>query len=279
MLLGSILIAIAAVACGAVVGLALGLTGGGGSIFAVPLLVYVLKVPPDQAMPISLVAVSVSAFVGGAQSIRRGLALWQPTIIFALGGILGAPVGILAAKRLSEPWIVGGFAVLAITVGSLMWRAAQVFPAQAAAVRARVDDTAGGPICVLASDGQLRFTAPCAAALALIGLGTGFLSGMFGIGGGFLIVPALVLITRMGVHRAVATSLIIIAAIGTSGAVSALLHGSIRWPVLLPFAVGGTVAMIGGRLLAERLAGPRLQKLFATAILVVGVGMLIDSLV
>ena len=279
MLLGSLIGALAAVACGGVVGLALGLTGGGGSIFAVPLLVYVLKMPPEQAMPISLIAVSASAIVGGAQSLRRGLALWKPTIIFALGGVLGAPVGMLVAKGLPARSLVGGFALLAITVGTLMWRAAQVFPAQATAVRARVFENGGGPICALTPDGQLRFTAPCAAVLALIGLGTGFLSGMFGIGGGFLIVPALVLITRMGVHRAVATSLLIIAAIGTSGAISALLHGNIRWPVLLPFAVGGAAAMLAGRLLAERLAGPKLQKIFATAIFGVGVAMLIDSLV
>jgi uncharacterized membrane protein YfcA len=278
MMLGAVLAFIVAILCGGAVGLALGLTGGGGSIFAVPLLIYVLGIAPDQAMPISLVAVSVSAIVGGVQSIRRGLAVWQPTIIFALGGVLGAPLGMLAAKRLAEQWIVGGFALLAILVGSLMWRAARVFPAQAAAVRARAYDTGGGPICVLAPDGQLRFTAPCAAALAVIGLGTGFLSGMFGIGGGFLIVPALVLVTRMGVHRAVATSLLIISAIGSSGAISALLHGGIVWRVLLPFAAGGALAMVGGRLLAERLAGPRLQEVFAIAILGVGVGMLIDAL-
>jgi uncharacterized protein len=278
MLFGAALAFIVAIFCGGTVGLALGLTGGGGSIFAVPLLIYVLKLAPDQAMPISLVAVSVSAIVGGVQSIRRGLAVWQPTIIFALGGVLGAPLGMLAAKRLAEHWIVGGFAVLAILVGSLMGRAAQVFPAQATAVRARTYDTGGGPICVLAPDGQLRFTAPCAAALTVIGFGTGFLSGMFGIGGGFLIVPALVLVTRMGVHRAVATSLLIIAAIGSSGAISALLHGGIVWRVLLPFAAGGALTMIAGRLLAERLAGPRLQKVFAVAIFGVGVGMLIESL-
>jgi uncharacterized membrane protein YfcA len=279
MLIGAVLAFIVAILCGGAVGLALGLTGGGGSIFAVPLLIYVIGLTPDQAMPISLVAVSVAAIVGGVQSIRRGLAVWQPTIIFSFGGVLGAPLGMLAAKHLAEHWIVGGFALLAIIVGSLMWRAARVFPAQATAVRARAYDTGGGPICVLAPDGQLRFTAPCAAVLAAIGLGTGFLSGMFGIGGGFLIVPALVLVTRMGVHRAVATSLLIIAAIGASGAFSAVMHREIVWSVLLPFAVGGALAMVVGRLLAERLAGPKLQMVFAIAIFCVGIGMLIDSFV
>ena len=278
MLIASAWGSLAALLCGGAVGLALGLTGSGGSILAVPLLIYVLNLTPDQAMPVSLVAVSVSAIVGGVQSIRRRLAVWQPTIIFSLGGALGAPLGMQTAKHLDEPWIVGGFAVLAIAVGSLMWRAAQVFPEQTTAVRARTYDSGGGPICVLAPDGQLRFTAPCAAALVALGLGTGFLSGMFGIGGGFLIVPSLVLVTRMGVHRAVATSLLVIAAIGSSGAFSALLQGEIAWRVLLPFAAGGAAAMIAGRLLAERLAGPRLQKTFAVAILSVGVGMLIDVL-
>ena len=143
---------------------------------SVPLLVYVLHVGTDKAMPISLVAVSISAIVGGAQSIRRGHAVWQPTIIFAIGGVLGAPFGMLVAKRLAEAWIVGGFAALAITVGSLMWRAALVFPAQATAVRARTYPAGDGPICALAPDGQLRFSAPCAAVLAVIGLGTGTLA-------------------------------------------------------------------------------------------------------
>lgn len=266
-----------AVACGGIVGIALGLTGGGGSIFAVPLLIYVLGLAPDQAVPISLVAVALTAIVGGVDSIRRRLAVWQPTVIFALGGVIGAPAGVLAARHVPDRMLLAGFALLAVTVGSLMWRAAQTFPAQASAVRARTYATGGGPVCVLAPDGQLRFSAPCAAVLAVFGLGTGFMSGLFGIGGGFLIVPALVLVTRMGVHRAVATSLLIIAAIGTAGAASALVHGQLAWHVLVPFAAGGGAAMIAGRMLAERLAGPRLQKGFAIAIVGVGLAMLLDS--
>ncbi|MEO8444451.1 MAG: sulfite exporter TauE/SafE family protein [Gammaproteobacteria bacterium] len=272
----SVLLAIAA---GALVGLALGLTGGGGSIFAVPLLIYVLGLPPDRAVPVSLVAVALTALVGGIQSVRRRLVVWQPTMMFVLGGVVGAPLGILAARHVPESALVAGFGLLALTVGCLMWRAALAFPTQASAVRARQYETDGGPVCVLAPDGQLRFSAPCAAVLVVVGLGTGILSGLFGIGGGFLIVPALVFVTRMGVHRAVATSLLIIAAIGSAGAASALWHGRLDWPVLLPFAAGGAVAMLAGRRLAERLAGPRLQKTFALLIIGVGIAMLVDSLI
>jgi uncharacterized membrane protein YfcA len=144
-------------------------------------------------------------------------------------------------------------------------------------VRAQPYGEGTGPICVLAPDGQLRFSAPCAMVLALIGVGTGFLSGLLGVGGGFLIVPALVLVTRMGVHRAVATSLLIISVIGFAGSAGAVWHGQIEWGVLAPFVAGGAVMMIVMRSFAARLAGPALQRAFAGSIIVVGVAMLVES--
>jgi uncharacterized membrane protein YfcA len=181
--------------------------------------------------------------------------------------------------RQAEPiWLIVGFALLAVTVGALMWRASLAHPAQATAVRAQPYGVGSGPICVLAPDGQLRFSAPCAMVLALIGVGTGFLSGLLGVGGGFLIVPALVLVTRMGVHRAVATSLLIISVIGFSGAAGALWQGHIQWSVLAPFALGGALMMIVMRSFAARVAGPALQRTFAGSIIVVGAAMLVESI-
>lgn len=265
---------LAAAGCGAIVGLALGLTGGGGSIFAVPLLVFVLGVPPAQASAMALVAVAATAFVGALQSVRHGLVVWQPSLLLAFGGMVSAPVGTATAARLHPAALVIAFALLAIAVGALMWRAAGRHPAQATAVRALALGPDSGPICTLAPDGQLRFTAPCALVLAAIGLGTGFLSGLLGVGGGFLIVPALVLVTRMGVHRAVATSLLVICLIGIAGAGTAVWQGRVDWTVLAPFATGGALAMIATRLFAARVAGPPLQRTFAATIIVVGIGML-----
>lgn len=270
--------AIEAVASGGVVGLALGLTGGGGSIFAVPLLIYALGLQPEKAIPISLVAVALTALVGAVQSVRHGLAVWQPALIFAVGGVVGAPLGLHVATFVEADWLVAGFGLLALSIGSLMWRASRRAPERAAVVRARSDAGDQGPVCQLAPDGQLRFTAPCAFALSLTGIGTGFLSGLFGVGGGFLIVPALIAVTRMGIHRAVATSLLIITAIGFAGAATAMWQGRIDWTVLAPFALGGAVGMIGGRRLAARLAGPRLQRIFSLLIVCVGAAMLVDSL-
>lgn len=269
---------LAAVAFGGVVGVALGLTGGGGSIFAVPILIYGLGVAPASAMAISLVAVAATALVGTIQSLRYGLVVWQPSLLFALGGIVGAPAGAAVAHHFEPGWLVAGFASLALTVGLLMWHASRAHPEQATAVRAQGYAEGSGPICVLAPDGQLRFTAPCAIVLAIVGIATGFLSGLFGVGGGFIIVPALVLITRMGVHRAVATSLFVISVIGTAGATGLMWHDVIAWDVLLPFAAGGAFMMIVTRSFAARIAGPMLQRVLAVAIVAIGVSMLVESL-
>jgi uncharacterized membrane protein YfcA len=275
----SIILELAAtIGLGAIVGVALGLTGGGGSIFAVPLLIYGLGVPPADAVAISLLAVATTAFVGAIQSVRHGLVVWQPSMIFAVGGIAGAPAGIVLGRLADPQWVVAGFAVLALTVGLLMWRASRAHPEQATAVRAQPYAAGSGPICVLAPDGQLRFSAPCALVLSLIGIGTGFLSGLFGVGGGFLIVPALVLVTRMGVHRAVATSLLIISVIGLAGATSAIWHDGLEWNVFAPFAAGGALTMIAMRSFARRLAGPALQRVFAASIVLVGVFMLAEGM-
>lgn len=263
---------------GIVVGLALGLTGGGGSIFALPLLIYGLQMSPREAVPVSLVAVGMTALVGALHSIRAGLVVWQPAIMFVIGAVLGVPAGIYAAHFVPSEWIVTGFALLAAVIGTLMWIRARTRPEEAGAVRAEPEHSTAGPVCVLAPDGQLRFSAPCALVLTVTGLGTGFLSGLFGVGGGFLIVPTLMLVTCITVHSAVATSLLIIAAIGFSGALSAVAAGTIVWPVLLPFVTGGVLAMFAARRFAGRISGPQLQRVFSLLIVLVGVAMLISSL-
>lgn len=260
---------------GTIVGLSLGLTGGGGSIFAVPLLVYGIGLSPVQAVPVSLVTVAITALLGVHRTIRDQLLVWQPAIVFATGGIIGAPLGLMLSRQIEEYWIILGFAVLAMVVGSFMWKSATKSPDQTTVVRARIFNIKdGGPVCRLSPDGELRFGGPCAVVLTLVGLCTGILSGLFGVGGGFLIVPALAGITRMGIHRAVATSLVVITLIGFSGAASALWHGGIQWEVLFPFIAGGAIGMTGGQFLAVRLSGATLQKVFACVIVLVGTGML-----
>jgi len=266
------------IACGTLVGLALGLTGGGGSNLAVPLLVYAVGMTPSTAIPVSLAAVAIVAAVGATHAIRQALIAWPPTLVFAAGGMLGAPAGLRLAHGIDGQALLMGFACLALMVGSSMWWRTRRHPQDAAVVRALPQGDSDGPVCRLNPDGHLRFTAPCSLVLALTGLVTGLLAGFFGVGGGFIIVPALMSIIRMGIHGAVATSLVVITLTAFTGSAYAIWQGQIVWPVLLPFAASGALAMLAGRRLATRIAGPLLQQGFAGAIILVALSMMIRIL-
>ncbi len=269
-----------AIFCGVIVGLSLGLTGGGGSNFAVPLLIFVIGLTPAQAVPVSLAAVAIVAAAGAVHAVKRALVFWRPTIVFALGGMLGAPWGLKMASGIDGRYLVIGFALLAFLVGVSMWWRTVRYPLETSVVRALPESGAdnSGPVCRLAEDGQLRFSAPCSVALALAGVLTGLLSGFFGVGGGFIIVPALMFITHLGIHSAIATSLVVIALTGLTGTAYAFLHGSVYWPVLIPFVIGGLSGMLLGRRWATRIGGPQLQQFFATTIVLMAVAMLAHTI-
>lgn len=155
-----------------------------------------------------------------------------------------------------------------------MWLRANAHPEDTMVVRASPEGEAQGPICDLSADKQFRFSAPCSVALLATGLLTGTLSGLFGVGGGFLIVPALLSISRMGIHSAVGTSLVVISLTGVAGSAFALFHQQILWDVLIPFAAGGIAGITLMRRIALRIAGPLLQKLFAALIIALAFTML-----
>ncbi len=204
---------------GLIVGFALGLTGGGGSVFAVPLLVYGLGVPAHEAVVISLAAVGTTALGGGLARLRTGEAELRTAFVFGLSGIIGAPLGAWLSPRFPEAALLAGFALLMLAVAIRMWRQASRRPEETRLVRAGADLGCRytGPACRYDPAGQLQFTSRCAARLMLTGSATGLLSGLFGVGGGFLIVPALVLVASLPMRRAVATSLWVIAIISRSG--------------------------------------------------------------
>lgn len=263
-----------AVCLGMVVGLALGLTGGGGSIFAVPLLIYGLGLAPREAIDTSLVAVASTAAFGAIGALRAHMIEYRAGLVFAAGGLFAAPLGVRWSRDVSPRATLIAFALLMVLVAIRMWQKARRDPGQARVVRADFvfADGERGAVCRLQPDQRLHLTAPCSAALVAAGMGTGILAGFFGVGGGFVIVPALTFLSQMSIHRAVATSLFVIALVASSAAASALFAGD-HWPwsVAAWFTAGGLLGMLLGRLLARRLAGPTLQQIFAGAILVVAV--------
>jgi uncharacterized membrane protein YfcA len=253
---------------GAVVGLLLALTGAGGGILAVPLLVFGLRLGVAQAAPIGLVAVGLSAAIGAALGLRARIVRYRAAALIGGLGMLAAPFGVALAQRVPNTPLTIAFAgVLAVTAWRTFRRTLRT-PAQAPRPRAAL------PCVVDATDGRLVWTRPCARALALTGMVSGALSGLLGVGGGFVIVPALGRYTDLPIRSIVATSLAVIAlvSIGSGGAAAA--HGAIDWRIAVPFAGGAAIALLAGRIVAARIAGARLQQAFALVSAVVA-GLLV----
>lgn len=262
---------------GALVGLSLGLTGGGGSLFAVPLLIYVLGIQPQLATTVSLAAVASMSAFGAIEASINKMVEWRASLIFVIGGILCAPAGVYFASNLSETVIVTSFAVLMLIIAASMWYKASKQPGQASIVRVNYyrEIEMNGAICKFDDNRTIRLSAPCSVALVISGGVTGVLSGLFGVGGGFLIVPALMFITQLNIHRAVASSLLVISLIGISGVSAAVYQGRpIALDVTGLFILGGIAGMLIGRLTAKQISSSLLQKVFSLFIFIIGLAML-----
>lgn len=255
---------ILSVGFGLLVGVSLGLTGGGGSIFAVPLLLYGLSVPVGTALGLSLATVGITAGFGAALRWIHGEVEWKAGLLFSLGGMITAPLGAALGRHLPSAALLSAFAVLMGYVGWRLWRG-------------RTDDRQEAPSRCVARAGS--FGVECYLRLGGGGAAAGLLSGLFGVGGGFIIVPALLFVTGMSIHHAVATSLLVIFLISISGVVAHVLHGQhFPMPLSALFVAGGFAGMLLGSALRGRLSGPALQRLFAVGMWIVATWMLAKNL-
>lgn len=242
---------------GGLVGFTLGLVGGGGSILAVPLMVYLVGVPsPHVAIGTSALAVAANAATGLANHARAHNVKWRCGGMYAAAGIVGALAGSTLGKMVDGQKLLFLFALVMLAVGTLM-------------LRGRGNPGNPGAECN-------RQKAPKVLAY---GLGSGLFSGFFGIGGGFLIVPGLVASTGMPILIAVGTSLVAVTAFGLTTAASYALSGLVDWPLALLFIAGGMAGSLAGTRLAARLAGRtgRLTTVFAALIFAVAAYMLWKS--
>ena len=269
-----------AVVFGGVVGFALGLTGGGGGVFAVPLLVYGLSVAPREAVGISLASVGGTALFGVTPRLWHGEIELRTGVLFAVAGMLGAPLGNYLSSWLPDSLLLLLFGVLMLVVAWRMWAKARKSKLATGACPAASESEPDRATCQRDEQGTLRLTSRCAVLLAVVGLLTGVMSGMFGVGGGFIIVPALVLFSGMKIHRAVGTSLLVIFLVSSSAVTSYLLAGNqLSLEITAQFLVGGFAGMWFGGLLAHRLQGPTLQKLFASGVVLVAIFVLTQSII
>lgn len=259
---------------GLIIGLVLGLTGAGGSVFAVPLLLIFAGLPMSEASGIALGAVAASALYGSVNNIRHGRVLWLPALLLGAGGVLGAPAGQHLTTLIPELWLLVGFNLLALTIAVRMYLQAQRSPQDAAVVRAnpQADTNGNGALCRFSPTGRLQLRLPCIMSLGVSGILVGVLSGMFGVGGGFLIVPLLLGLSQLNMNQAVATSLVIIAAISSAGFLGFWQRSAtLDWSLLGLIVSGGVLGMIIGQLISRKINNALAQKIFAIALVGVSV--------
>ena len=258
---------------GAVVGLILSLAGAGGGILAVPLLVIGLHLTIMQAAPVGLIAVGAASAFGAVLGLREGLVRYRAAALIGITGMLLAPLGVRLARLVPNQPLMVAFAIM------LAWVAWRMFNQANGSKAAPAEQAAAQMPCVLnPSEGRLIWTMPCAWALAGTGAVSGVLSGLLGVGGGFVIVPSLTRYTNLAVRSIFATSLAVISLVSIGGVTAAAWQGAIAWNIALPFAMGAIVALLAGRLIAARLASARLQQGFAITSAVVSMLLLARGL-
>jgi uncharacterized membrane protein YfcA len=247
---------------GALVGMTLGLIGGGGSVLAVPLLVYLVGVPSAHvAIGTAAVAVALNAGAGLATHARLGTVKWPCALVFTTAGVAGAFAGAGLGKQLGGTELLALFGLVMIAVGIYMLT-----------VRPKVSG-----YDVRLTPESARHLLP---RLLLIGGGVGLLSGFFGIGGGFLIVPGLVLATGMALQNAIGTSLFAVTAFGLATASSYAVSGLVDWRLAALVIVGGVLGTLLGTRVNARLAGYKgaLAGTFASIVIAVGLYIVVSGL-
>jgi uncharacterized protein len=247
---------------GTLVGFVLGLVGGGGSIIAVPLLLYLVGVPTaHMAIGTSAVAVSLSALSNLINQARQGMVKWPCAILFSASGIAGTFLGSTSALRLPGSQLIILFGALMLIVGITML----------------LKKNAEGNPDVRLSLTTAKTMAPW---LIATGLAVGTLAGFFGIGGGFLIVPAMMFATGMPIRNAIATSLVSITVFGAATAINYAAAGEVDWKLAAYFIAGGIIGGFAGTFTGTKLGQQKntLNTIFAVFVIATGIYVVFKSL-
>lgn len=242
---------------GGAVGFSLGLIGGGGSILAVPLLLYVVGITDAHvAIGTSALAVAVNAFVNLLSHWRAGTVRWPCALVFGSAGALGAAAGSSIGKLVGGENLLFLFAFVMIAAGIAMLR----------------PRAAGGEM-------NVQLTPAIAMRLVILGIAAGALAGFFGIGGGFLVVPGIMLGSGLTILCAIGSSLFAVGVFGLTTAVNYALSGFVDWTIAAEFIAGGALGGVLGMHLAVRLSAEKraLNYVFATLVFIAAAYMLLRT--
>lgn len=251
---------LACITLGAATGATLGLTGAGGGVLAIPLMTFFLGLTHTEAAPIALVAIAVSAYLAALIGLKEGILRYRAAILIGGCGMSVAPLGVLAAAHASSEILATGLACVMLLSAAATWRSGLATPS---APKAPSITTWSTPCTLNPSTGRLAWTTKCFVVLASIGIATGALSGLLGVGGGFFLVPALARLTNLRLESIVCTSQAVIALVSTAGALTAVTTGELNWTIALPFTTAAMGGIAIGRLWSRQLPARRVKRAFA----------------
>jgi uncharacterized membrane protein YfcA len=256
---------------GLAIGLLMGITGAGGGVLAVPALVFGLGIAMQDAAPISMVAVSIAAWVGAVEGLLRRVVRWRAAIVIALAAAPFAALGVTIAHRVPDL----ALRILFVGVlGFVAWR-----QLASGAPRAEAENLAArGHVASLnPSTGRFVWTRRAWAGFGAIGSAMGLFSGLLGVGGGFILVPLLGRWTALNASMLVGTSLLVTAMVTLFGAGFSVLHGaSLPWTATAWFAASLVAGMVAGRIVVRRLPEPWIKRAFLALVIGVALALALD---
>lgn len=245
-----------AIVIGVVTGVLIGGLGGGGGILVIPALIYSLGMSPQEATTASLVVVAFTTGITTLSQSRSGNVQWRLGIWVGVVGLPGAWAGTRINTGISPEALLIGLAVLMIGAAIVMF-------VKTLASEKPTNNAEGTDVS------QVRWGRQRLLRIVGVGLVTGFLTGLFGVGGGFVIIPALVAVLGVSIHQAIATSVFIAAANSVSALAGRIGSVAVDWRIVIPLAVAAVLAALAGKAVAQRLPRSTLQRMFAVLLVIV----------
>jgi uncharacterized protein len=256
---------------GLLVGFILALSGAGGAIFAIPLLMFGLQLNLTQAAPIALLAVMSAASIGAIQGLNNGIVRYKTAFVIAAFGIAFAPFGVWLAKRAPTHYLSLILAAILVYIAIRTWQ-------QSTQIATGVEDKPA-PACIINPvTSKLFWTALCTKRLVATGSIAGLLSGLLGVGGGFVIVPSLRKVSNFETQTIIATSLAVIALVSAGSVTTYLWHGDINWKLAVPFVISAMLSMFAFRLISHKIPAKISQRSFAVLAIIAALMLVAKSL-
>ncbi len=244
------------VTIGLFIGLVLALTGAGGSILAIPLLMLGLNLSFNQAAPIALLAVLLAAIFGTAQGLYKNTVRYRTAILIACFGVLFAPVGVWVASHIPSAILSLIFAVMMLYVAWHMWH-------QSSIAQTSQQNLPDMPCMVSKVTSRLYWTSACTRRLIATGVVAGFASGLLGVGGGFVIVPSLRKVSNFNMQTIVATSLMVVSIVSIVSIVSYNSAAPLQWKIAIPFMLSTVLGLLIGSQFSQKVSTKISQRGFA----------------